>query len=144
MNRNLTENNTMNRSVIFAYLTGIASVIGVAGILVMGDMEAEAQSAVSSGVAVRTPTGTVPELDVYYPGTEALAPDEMRIVALGTGMPSARPKAGRGLLAGRAWEWRQVSVRYRRWLRRTSCRTEDSLRLLEQGIYRPPARRSHG
>ena len=82
----------MNRSVIFAYLTGIASVIGVAGILVMGDMEAEAQSAVSSDVAVRTPTGTVPELDVYYPGTEALAPDEMRIVALGTGMPSARPK----------------------------------------------------
>jgi len=82
----------MNRSVIFAYLTGIASVIGVAGFLAMGDMEAEAQSAASSGVAVRTPTGTVPELDVYYPGTEALAPDEMRIVALGTGMPSARPK----------------------------------------------------
>ncbi len=32
------------------------------------------------------------DLDVYYPGTEDLAPDEMRIVALGTGMPSARPK----------------------------------------------------
>ena len=30
-------------------------------------------------------------LDVYYPGTEALAPDEMRVVALGTGMPSPRP-----------------------------------------------------
>jgi ribonuclease BN (tRNA processing enzyme) len=29
---------------------------------------------------------------VYYPGTEALKPDEMRVVALGTGMPSARPK----------------------------------------------------
>ncbi|MCK5410794.1 MAG: hypothetical protein KAJ67_01800, partial [Gemmatimonadetes bacterium] len=33
-----------------------------------------------------------PELDVYYPGTEQLAPDEMRVVALGTGMPNARPK----------------------------------------------------
>jgi ribonuclease Z len=33
-----------------------------------------------------------PKLDVYYPGTEQLAPDEMRVVALGTGMPVARPK----------------------------------------------------
>ena len=32
------------------------------------------------------------ERDVYYPGTEELAPDEMRVVALGTGMPSTRPK----------------------------------------------------
>jgi ribonuclease Z len=30
--------------------------------------------------------------DVYYPGTEELAPDEMRVVACGTGMPNARPK----------------------------------------------------
>jgi ribonuclease Z len=42
--------------------------------------------------AEHSPTGTVPDLDVYYPGTEALKPDEMRIVALGTGMPSPRPK----------------------------------------------------
>ena len=28
----------------------------------------------------------------YYPNTEDLAPDEMRIISLGTGMPSARPK----------------------------------------------------
>jgi ribonuclease Z len=32
------------------------------------------------------------DLDVYYPGTEGLKPDEMRIVALGTGQPSPRPK----------------------------------------------------
>ena len=32
------------------------------------------------------------ERDVYFPGTEELAPDEMRVVALGTGMPNARPK----------------------------------------------------
>jgi ribonuclease Z len=42
--------------------------------------------------AERSPTGTVPDRDVYYPGTEELKPDEMRIVALGTGMPSPRPK----------------------------------------------------
>jgi ribonuclease Z len=42
--------------------------------------------------AKQSPTQPVSDRDVYYPGTEALAPDEMRIVALGTGMPSARPK----------------------------------------------------
>jgi ribonuclease Z len=31
-------------------------------------------------------------MDVYYPGTEELGPNEMRVVALGTGMPNARPK----------------------------------------------------
>ena len=30
--------------------------------------------------------------EVYYPGTETLASDEMRVVACGTGQPSARPK----------------------------------------------------
>ena len=30
--------------------------------------------------------------DVYYPGSEDLGPDEMRVVACGTGMPNARPK----------------------------------------------------
>ena len=38
------------------------------------------------------PTGPVEPRDVYYPGTEALAPDEMRVTACGTGMPNARPK----------------------------------------------------
>jgi len=32
------------------------------------------------------------EQDVYFPGTENLAPDEMRVTACGTGMPNARPK----------------------------------------------------
>jgi ribonuclease Z len=43
-------------------------------------------------VSAASPTEPLSDLDVYYPGTEALAPDEMRIVALGTGMPSPRPK----------------------------------------------------
>jgi ribonuclease Z len=39
-----------------------------------------------------SPVGVVDPRNVYFPGTEALAPDEMRIVALGTGMVSPRPK----------------------------------------------------
>ena len=39
-----------------------------------------------------SPTEPLADRDVYYPGTEKIGPDEMRIVALGTGMPSARPK----------------------------------------------------
>ncbi len=39
-----------------------------------------------------SPTKAVSDRDVYYPGTEDLAPDEMRVVACGTGMPNARPK----------------------------------------------------
>lgn len=39
-----------------------------------------------------SPVEPVAERDVYYPGTEKIGPDEMRIVALGTGMPSPRPK----------------------------------------------------
>lgn len=41
---------------------------------------------------VQSPTGPVPDRDVYYPGTESLGPDEMRVIACGTGMPNARPK----------------------------------------------------
>jgi ribonuclease Z len=39
-----------------------------------------------------SPTKALKNRDIYYPGTEDLKPDEMRITALGTGMPSARPK----------------------------------------------------
>ncbi len=42
--------------------------------------------------ATHSPTRALSERDVYYPASEDLAPDEMRVVALGTGMPSARPK----------------------------------------------------
>ena len=35
-------------------------------------------------------TKALDDRDVYYPGTEELAPDEMRVIACGTGMPDAR------------------------------------------------------
>ncbi len=39
-----------------------------------------------------SPVKALTERDAYYPGTEDLAPDEMRVTACGTGMPMARPK----------------------------------------------------
>ncbi len=39
-----------------------------------------------------SPVKALQTREVYYPGTEDLAPDEMRVIACGTGMPNARPK----------------------------------------------------
>ena len=39
-----------------------------------------------------SPVKALSAREAYYPGTEDLAPDEMRITACGTGMPNARPK----------------------------------------------------
>ena len=38
------------------------------------------------------PTKPYPKHNVYYPGTEDLKPDEMRVIALGTGMQMPRLK----------------------------------------------------
>ncbi len=48
--------------------------------------------AMIGGQGPASPTKVVENRDAYYPGTEELAPDEMRVVACGTGMPNARPK----------------------------------------------------
>ena len=48
------------------------------------------QEAEAAGVQVDSPTGVAPNRYVYYPGTEALKPDEIRITACGTGLPAAR------------------------------------------------------
>ena len=39
-----------------------------------------------------SPVEPLAEQNVYFPGTEALGADEMRVVACGTGQPSVRPK----------------------------------------------------
>jgi ribonuclease Z len=46
----------------------------------------------SSAAPSASPVKALAERDVYYPGSEDLAPDEMRVVACGTGMPNARPR----------------------------------------------------
>ncbi len=64
---------------------------GIAAVTLDIDVQMNNVSAASATNAP-SPTEPVMDLDVYYPGTEDLQPDEMRVVALGTGMPSARPK----------------------------------------------------
>ena len=49
-----------------------------------------AHSAFAAGGRVTDPAGVAPDRYAYYPGTEALKPDEVRVIACGTGMPSAR------------------------------------------------------
>ena len=61
----------------------IALVIGAAFVMVSG-------STFAAGGKVTSPTGVAPDRYAYYPGTEELGPDEMRVVACGTGMPDAR------------------------------------------------------
>ena len=45
-----------------------------------------------TALGAQSPTAALQDRDVYYPGTEELDPDEMRVIACGTGMPNARPK----------------------------------------------------
>jgi len=47
-------------------------------------------TAEAAGGQVTDPNSAAPDRYVYYPGTEELDSDEMRVVACGTGMPSAR------------------------------------------------------
>jgi ribonuclease Z len=46
----------------------------------------------TSGPTEWSPTEAYPHHDVYYAGTERLKPDEMRVIACGTGMPIPRLK----------------------------------------------------
>lgn len=39
-----------------------------------------------------SPTGVYPDREVYFPGTEALGSEEIRIIACGSGMPMPRTK----------------------------------------------------
>jgi ribonuclease Z len=49
-----------------------------------------AATAFGAGGVVTDPAGVAPDRYVYYPGTEALAENEIRLTACGTGMPAAR------------------------------------------------------
>jgi ribonuclease Z len=53
------------------------------GIHIVGQVHA-------AGGQVTSPVKAAPDRYAYYPGTEELSADEMRVVACGTGMPSAR------------------------------------------------------
>ena len=63
-------------AVVFGYFVGI-------GFLDRGRAEA-------AGGTVTDPNEVAPDRYVYYPGTEALKPGEIRVIACGTGMPDQR------------------------------------------------------
>ena len=57
------------------------------------DITTPARASVTESAATEwSRTGPFPTHDAYYPGTEELAPDEMRVIACGTGMPTPRLK----------------------------------------------------
>ena len=76
---------------------GIGSVLGVGlvgGVLFGCDVKVQVEptTAQAAGPEAWSPTQPYPVQTVYYPGTEALAPDEMRVISCGSGMPQPRLK----------------------------------------------------
>jgi len=67
----------MKLPVITAFFAGAIVTIGVT--ILFG-----------AGGTVKSPTGIAPDRYAYYPGTEALEKDEIRLIACGTGLPAAR------------------------------------------------------
>jgi ribonuclease Z len=65
------------RRTVSAFIAG--SVLTLTLVLLLG-----------AGGKVTSPTGTAPDRYVYYPGTEPLGADEIRMTACGTGLPAAR------------------------------------------------------
>ena len=63
--------------------------LGIAGHQFVGDAEAAGEQAIEEGWS---PTEPYPSQEVYYPGTEALGPQEIRVIACGSGMPMPRTR----------------------------------------------------
>jgi ribonuclease Z len=85
----------MRKSVTLFSIT-LAAIFVVSGVILLSDsgagsmgLVADAQAQVQHSIS---PVEALEGREVYYPGTENLAPDEMRVTACGTGMPNARPK----------------------------------------------------
>ena len=86
----------MKHKVKFLGIAFFAGVIVVAAYVAgwyFGSLEKDMSlitKAQAAGGKVTSPTGTAPDRYVYYPGTEELGADEIRIIACGTGLPAAR------------------------------------------------------
>ncbi len=74
---------TVAMAMALGYIWGQAERPQGSAIEVVGEARA-------AGGVVTKPTGTAPNRYVYYPGTETLAEQEIRLIACGTGMPAAR------------------------------------------------------
>ena len=65
------------------YLSQLCKLIVLVGAIVSVSASVYAQESMPSPTEAR-------DRDVYYPNSESLAPDEMRVIACGTGMPTTR------------------------------------------------------
>ncbi|MHC4291937.1 MAG: MBL fold metallo-hydrolase, partial [Planctomycetota bacterium] len=82
----------LNYTIIIAVCVGVVVGLMISG---LGSNQLNAAAggkggAASSRASMSDPTGTVDNPYSYFPGTEKLGADEMRVVACGTGMPAAR------------------------------------------------------
>ncbi len=68
-------------------LLAAGAIVGAVTVQIVTRSVNEAEAA---GGKVKSPTGVAPDRYVYYPGTEELQRNEIRVIACGTGMPSAR------------------------------------------------------
>ena len=84
----------MNKTHIVAGFTlgVVTSIISLFVIVVLASSGNVISTAAEHSPVVDNPTPGETSLNVYYPGTEKVGPEEMRVVACGTGQPSARPK----------------------------------------------------
>ena len=83
---------TISKKAVFATLTA-AGLFGAAVLTLDVDIRVKDARAVTTPAAgEQSSTRPLPNRDVYYPGTEELAADEMRVIACGTGMPMPRLK----------------------------------------------------
>ena len=91
------------------YMFGKISKFLLAASLLVANGGVQAQD-VASGVIEFSPTEPYPTHEVYYPGTEALAEDEMRVVACGTGMPQPRLKQAAACFLVELGQRRQIHL----------------------------------
>jgi len=88
----------MRRSLMFAFVAGVATtvVLLTAAVLATAPQEAQATAwppeIANDSLAYFADGPMMSDRDMYFPGTEKLGADEMRVIACGTGMPNQRPK----------------------------------------------------
>ena len=79
----------MKTTLMIAAIAGIAALFGYLAHDYVPPQDV-VKSAEAAGGVVTGPNKVAPDRYVYYPGTERLAKDEVRVIACGTGMPEAR------------------------------------------------------
>ena len=86
----------MNLRTFLTFSAGFLACLGVLALLVWaGDKGTPlfaSDQTTGDAASEWSPTKPRPTHDVYYPGTEALDPDEMRVITCGSGMPMPRLK----------------------------------------------------